>query len=150
MSEKNFEPKIIVFACNWCSYAGMDLAGTSRMQYPPNLRVIRLMCSGRLNPVFVLEAFANGADGVLITGCHPVDCHYIAGNYKTRKRYLLLRELLEQFGIEKERLRLEWISASEGEKFVKVANEFVEQIKNLGPNKFWEALRKEKMGGEEV
>lgn len=150
MPSENFEPKIVVFACNWCSYAGMDLAGTSRMQYPTNLRVIRLMCSGRLNPVFVLEALASGADGVLITGCHPVDCHYIAGNYKTRKRIMLLEKLLEQFGIEKGRVRLEWISASEGERFVDVAKEFVEQIKTLGPNKVAEALRKEKVEVEAV
>jgi len=130
----NFEPRIVVFACNWCSYAGMDLAGTSRMSYPANLRVIRLMCSGRLEPEHILYAFKAGADGVLVTGCHPGDCHYIAGNYKTRKRIRLLEQLLAQFGLEKERLRLEWISASEGELFTKVAKEFVEQIRALGPS----------------
>ncbi|PUA34268.1 MAG: methyl-viologen-reducing hydrogenase subunit delta [Candidatus Terraquivivens tikiterensis] len=138
-----FEPNIVVFACNWCSYAGMDLAGTSRIQYPSNLKVIRVMCSGRINPVFILEAFASGADGVLVTGCHPGDCHYISGNYKTRKRVMLLEKLLEQFGIEKGRLRLEWVSASEGERFASIAREFVEQIRKLGPNRISEELRKE-------
>lgn len=138
-----FEPNIVVFACNWCSYAGMDLAGTSRIQYPSNLKVIRVMCSGRINPVFILEAFASGADGVLVTGCHPGDCHYMSGNYKTRKRVMLLEKLLEQFGIEKGRLRLEWVSASEGERFASIAREFVEQIRKLGPNRILEELRKE-------
>ncbi|MCS7135612.1 MAG: hydrogenase iron-sulfur subunit [Nitrososphaerota archaeon] len=141
--EKDFEPNILVFACNWCSYAGMDLAGTSRLQYPHNLKVIRVMCSGRINPVHILEAFANGADGVLVTGCHPGDCHYISGNYKTRRRIMLLERLLEQFGVEKERLRLEWVSASEGERFANIAKEFVEQIRKLGPNRIAEKLRKE-------
>ena len=130
----NFEPRIVVFACNWCSYAGMDLAGTSRMLYPANLRVVRLMCSGRLEPKHILYAFKAGADGVLVTGCHPGDCHYIAGNYKTRKRIRLLEQLLAQFGLEKERLRLAWISASEGELFTKVAKEFIEKIRALGPS----------------
>jgi F420-non-reducing hydrogenase iron-sulfur subunit len=128
-----FEPKIVLFACNWCTYAAMDLAGTSRMKYPPNFRVIRLMCSGRVDPQFILEAFRDGADGVLVAGCHPGDCHYIEGNYKALRRMVLLRRILESLGIEKERLRLEWISAGEAVKFVKVAREMVEQIKALGP-----------------
>lgn len=128
-----FEPKIVLFACNWCTYAAMDLAGTSRMKYPPNFRVIRLMCSGRVDPQFILEAFKDGADGVLVAGCHPGDCHYIEGNYKALRRMVLLRRILESLGIEKERLRLEWISAAEAAKFVKVAREMVEQIKALGP-----------------
>lgn len=123
----------MVFACNWCSYAAMDLAGTSRMTYPPNIRVIRVMCSGRVDPQFILKAFEEGASGVLVAGCHPGDCHYIEGNYKALRRITLLKQMLESFGIEKERLRLEWISASEGEKFKKVAHEMVEQLKNLKP-----------------
>ncbi len=136
MSEKTeFEPKIVGFLCNWCSYAGADLAGVSRIQYPPNIRIIRVMCSGRVDPSFVLEAFKDGADGVLIAGCHlPSDCHYINGNYKTIQRVILLRELLKQFGIEPERLRLEWISAAEGEKFAATIKNMVNQIKALGPS----------------
>jgi F420-non-reducing hydrogenase iron-sulfur subunit len=128
-----FEPKIALFACNWCTYAALDLAGTSRMKYPPNFRVIRVMCSGRIDPQFVVEAFRDGADGVLVAGCHLGDCHYIEGNYKALRRMTLLRKMLEDLGIEKERLRLEWISASEAVKFVQVAREMVEQIKPLGP-----------------
>jgi F420-non-reducing hydrogenase iron-sulfur subunit len=128
-----FEPKIVLFACNWCAYAAMDLAGTSRMKYPPNFRVIKVMCSGRIDPQFILEAFRDGADGVLVAGCHPGDCHYIEGNYKALRRMILLRRILESLGIEKERLRLEWISAGEAAKFVNVAREMVEQIKAVGP-----------------
>ncbi len=127
------EPKIVVFACNWCSYAAMDLAGTSRMSYPPNIRVVRVMCSGRIDPQFVLKAFQEGASGVLIAGCHPGDCHYMEGNYKALRRFILLKRMLEKLGIEKERFRLEWISASEGEKFMRVANEMVEELKTLKP-----------------
>jgi F420-non-reducing hydrogenase iron-sulfur subunit len=126
-------PKIVVFACNWCSYAAMDLAGTSRMTYPPNMRVIRVMCSGRIDPQFILKAFKEGANGVLVAGCHPGDCHYMEGNYKALRRLTLLRRMLDQQGIEKERFRLEWISASEGDKFMKVANEMVEELKALKP-----------------
>ena len=136
MTEKpDFEPKIIGFLCNWCSYAGADLAGVSRIQYPPNIRIIRVMCSGRIDPAFVLEAFKNGADGVLIAGCHlPSDCHYISGNFKTLRRMTLLKIVLEQLGIEPERLRLEWISAAEGEKFAVTVKDMVNQIKALGPS----------------
>ncbi len=135
MTEKNgFEPKIIGFLCNWCSYAGADLAGVSRIQYPPNIRIVRVMCSGRIDPAFVLEAFRNGADGVLIAGCHlPADCHYISGNFKALRRVTLLRSVLRDFGIEPERLRLEWVSASEGERFAAVVRDMVEKIKTLGP-----------------
>jgi len=130
-----FEPYILGFLCNWCSYAGADLAGTSRIQYSPNLRAIRVMCSGRVDPRFVLAALKNGADGVLIAGCHPPsDCHYLTGNLKARRRYYLLLKLLDQLGIERERVRLEWISASEADKFARVVNEFTEQIRALGPN----------------
>jgi len=131
---EEFEPKIVGFLCNWCSYAGADLAGVSRIQYPPNLRIIRVMCSGRIDPAFILEAFRSGADGVLISGCHPGDCHYIAGNYKAQRRGILLKKLLEQFGVEPQRLRIEFVSASEGAKFAAVVKEMVEDIKKLGPS----------------
>jgi F420-non-reducing hydrogenase iron-sulfur subunit len=136
MTNKNgFEPKIIGFLYNWCSYAGADLAGVSRIQYPPNIRIIRVMCSGRIDPAFVLEAFKDGADGVLVAGCHlPSDCHYISGNFKALRRITLLKKALKDFGIEPERLRLEWISASEGDKFAAVVRDMVEEIQNLGPN----------------
>ena len=129
----SFEPKIVGFLCNWCSYTGADLAGTSRMKYPPNLRSIRVMCSGRVDPTFVLKAFAEGADGVLIAGCHPGDCHYIDGNMKTLRRVPLLKRILEQLGVEKDRLRLEWVSASEGERFKEVVEEMTETVRKLGP-----------------
>jgi len=131
---EEFEPKIVGFLCNWCSYAGADLAGVSRIQYPPNLRIIRVMCSGRVDPAFILEAFISGADGVLIAGCHPGDCHYIAGNYKAQRRGILLKKLLQQFGLEPQRLRIEFVSASEGAKFAAVVKEMVEDIKKLGPS----------------
>lgn len=136
MNEKNgFEPTIIGFLCNWCAYAGADLAGVSRIQYPPNIRIIRVMCSGRIDPAFVFEAFKDGADGVLVAGCHlPSDCHYISGNFKALRRITLLKRTLKEFGIEPERLRLEWISASEGDKFAAVVRDMVEKIKELGPN----------------
>ncbi len=129
----DFEPRIIAFLCNWCTYAGADLAGTSRIQYPPNTRTIRVMCSGAVDPTLVLEAFRDGADGVLIGGCHPGDCHYQSGNYKTQKRVFLLKHLMRQLGIEEERLRLEWISAAEGAKFADTVREYTEQIRALGP-----------------
>ncbi len=130
---KGFEPKILGFFCNWCSYAGADLAGVSRLKYPANLRIVRVMCSGRVEPTMVLKAFACGADGVLVAGCHPGDCHYQAGNYKTMRRIPLLERTLQQFGIEPERFRLAWISANEGQKLAQVVTEMVEQIKRLGP-----------------
>jgi F420-non-reducing hydrogenase iron-sulfur subunit len=130
-----FEPKIIGFLCNWCSYAGADLAGVSRIQYPPNIRIIRVMCSGRIDPAFVLEAFKDGADGVLVAGCHlPSDCHYISGNFKAMRRINLLKRVLKDFGIEPERLRLEWVSASEGDKWAAVVKSMVEDLKKLGPS----------------
>ena len=131
---ENFEPKIVGFCCNWCAYAGADLAGISRIQYSPNLRMIRVMCSGAIDPIYVLEAFSRGADGVFIGGCHPGDCHYMSGNYKTIKRVLLLSKFLPQCGIESERLRLEWVSAGEGKRFAQVVTDFTEEIKKLGPN----------------
>ena len=129
-----FSPKIIAFLCNWCAYAGADLAGVSRIQYPPSIRVVRVMCSGRVNPAFILEAFKSGADGVLVAGCHPGDCHYISGNYKTQRRILLLKKVLDSLGLEPERLRLEWVSASEGDRFASIVKDMTEEIKKLGPN----------------
>ncbi len=130
---EEFEPKIVAFFCNWCTYLGADLAGTSRLKYAPNARVVRVMCSGRVDPQFVLDAFAKGADGVLIGGCHPGDCHYQEGNYKALRRFKLLERMVAQMGIEPERLRLEWISAAEGERVRTVINEMVETLKRLGP-----------------
>ena len=130
-----FEPKITAFLCNWCSYAGADLAGISRIQYPPNIRVVKVMCSGRLSPLFVMKALEEGADGVWISGCHPGDCHYITGNLSARRRWMIFRELLESVGVDTRRLIFSWISASEGQKFSDTAKEVVEKIKELGPNK---------------
>lgn len=131
---ETFEPKIVGFVCNWCSYAGADLAGTSRIQYPPNVVFIRMMCSGRVDPQFVLKALKDGADGVLIGGCHYGDCHYQSGNYKTARKVTLTKKLLEDMGLEPERLRFEHISASEGNKLANVVREFTEEIRKLGPN----------------
>ncbi len=131
----SFEPRIVAFFCNWCTYTAADLAGTARLAYAPNARVVRVMCSGRIDPQFILNAFRQGADGVLIGGCHPGDCHYQEGNYKALRRITLLKSMLGQFGIEPERLRLEWISASEGDRVQKVMNELRATIKSLGPLK---------------
>jgi F420-non-reducing hydrogenase iron-sulfur subunit len=131
---QDFEPKIIAFACNWCSYAGADLAGVSRIQYPPTTRIIRVMCSGRVSPMFILEALRSGADGVLVTGCHLGDCHYLTGNEKAIRHVEMARSLLGLLGIEAERLRLEWISAAEGARFAQVVSEFTDQIRELGAN----------------
>ena len=131
---ETFEPYIVGFLCNWCGYAGADLAGTSRIQYPPNLRAIRLMCSGRVEPTFILTALKRGADGVLVVGCHPGDCHYINGNLRTERRIALLKKMLSDLGLNDKRVRLEWISAGEGEKFATVVKEFVEEIRALGTN----------------
>ena len=129
----DFEPRIVTFCCNWCSYAGADGAGVARLQMPTNFRIIRTMCSARVDPEHVLRAFSKGADGVMILGCHPADCHYIGGNYRARRRIALLRMVLEQYGFDPKRLKLEWVSASEGEKFQKTICEFVDTIKALGP-----------------
>ncbi len=135
MSETEpFEPRIIAFLCNWCTYTGADLAGTSRIQYPPNIRIIRLMCSGAVDPVYVLKALLEGADGVLIGGCHPGDCHYQSGNYKARRRVAILHSTLEQLGLDPERVWLRWISASEGRRFAETVTEMVNLIKEKGPN----------------
>jgi F420-non-reducing hydrogenase iron-sulfur subunit len=132
MSEE-FEPKIVAFFCNWCTYLAADLAGTSRIKYASNAEVVRVMCSGRIDVQFILKAFAKGADGVLIGGCHPGDCHYQEGNYKALRRYRLVKRLIRQMGIEEERVRLEWISAAEGDRVRVVINEMVENLKRLGP-----------------
>lgn len=131
-----FEPKILAFCCNWCSYTGADLAGVSRLQYPPNVRIIRVMCSGMVHPNLVINALTKGADGVIMCGCHPGDCHYIDGNMKAEKRADAIELMLEDFGLEEERYRLEWVSASEGPKFAKVMQEMVDTIRELGPSPY--------------
>ena len=130
----SFEPKIVAFLCNWCTYAGADLAGTSRYQYPPNVRVIRVMCSSRINPAFILNALLEGADGVLVSGCHPGECHYTSGNYMARRRLVLMRRMLEYMGIHPDRFRMSWVSASEGAKWAEVVREVTAAVKVLGPN----------------
>ncbi len=132
---EEFKPLIVAFCCNWCSYAGADLAGTSRLNYPANIKIIRVPCSCRVNINFVLRAFQNGADGVVIAGCHPGDCHYSTGNYHTRRRFSLITNLAEYIGIEKERFKVDWISAAEGNKFATVMNDILEDVYKLGPNK---------------
>jgi len=134
--EDAFEPLIVSFCCNWCSYAGADLAGVSRLQYPPNIRIVRVMCSGMVHPNLVMDAFTKGADGILICGCHPGDCHYKEGNLKAEKRADAIILMLEDFGLEEARFRLEWVSASEGPKFAQVAREFTKKIKELGPSPY--------------
>ena len=139
---EEFEPKIVGFLCNWCTYTGADLAGVSRLQYPPNFIPIRVMCTGSVDPAYVIKTLLEGADAVLIGGCHPGDCHYISGNYKARRRITLLKGILERLGFDEKRLRLEWISASEGQKFADTVNEMVREIRELGPNpikKEWSA-----------
>jgi len=132
---ESFEPQILVFCCNWCSYAGADLAGVSRFQYPPNIRIVRVMCSGRVEPTFILNAFKNGIDGVLITGCHIGDCHYISGNEYAQVRMEHLKKLLKSLGIEEDRFRLHWISASEGKQFAELITDFTDSVKKLGESK---------------
>ena len=135
-TSEGFEPKIIGFLCNWCSYTGADLAGVSRLQYPPNFIPIRVMCTGAVDPVYVIKALLEGADAVLIAGCHPGDCHYLSGNYKARRRVSILKKLMEDIGLEERRVRLECISASEGQKFADTVNEMVKETKEMGPNPF--------------
>ena len=130
-----WQPRIVAFLCNWCSYAGADLAGVSRLQYPPNIRVIRVPCSGRINPLFVAKALQSGADGVLVSGCHPGDCHYISGNYYARRKFALTSKLLELIGIEPERVHFTWVSAAEGPRFAAVIKEVTEQVTKVGPAK---------------
>jgi len=136
MAGNDFEPLIIALCCNWCSYAGADLAGVSRIQYPPNVRIIRVMCSGMVHPNLVIDALTKGADGVLMCGCHPGDCHYLEGNLKAEARAEAIKLMLQDFGIEEERFRLEWVSASEGPRFAQVVTEMTEEIKQLGPSPY--------------
>ena len=140
-TNKEFRPHIVAFCCNWCSYAGADLAGTNRLSYPADVKIIRVPCSCRINPMFVLKAFGRGADGVIICGCHPGDCHYTSGNYFARRRMTVLFSLLDYLGIEKERTRVEWVSAAEGQKFAETMNSFVDTVTKLGPNKRLEDIR---------
>lgn len=142
MSEGTFEPKIIAFLCNWCSYRAADLAGTSRTPYPPNVRAIRVMCSGRVDPAFVIEAFSRGADGVILAGCHPGECHYLEQNYKAMRRYAMLRHSLRSLGIEGRRLRLVWASAAEGHQLAQAFTSITEEVRELGPLD-WSATRRE-------
>ena len=139
--KKEYVPNIVAFCCNWCSYAGADLAGSSRLSYPANVKIIRVPCSCRVNPMFVLKAFQRGADGVILCGCHPGDCHYVTGNYYTRRRMALLFSFLNYLGIEKERTRVEWVSAAEGARFSAVMNDFVKTVAALGENKRLTDLR---------
>ena len=138
---ENFEPVIVAFCCNWCSYAGADLSGTNRLNYPTNVKIIRVPCSCRVNPMFILRAFQRGADGVILCGCHPGDCHYTSGNYFTRRRITLLYSMLDFLGIERNRTRLEWVSAAEGAKFAATMEQFTADVKALGPNRRLEDLR---------
>jgi F420-non-reducing hydrogenase iron-sulfur subunit len=131
--QADWEPKIIAFLCNWCSYAGADLAGVSRIQYPPNVRIVRVPCSSRVNPLYIIKSIQHGADGVLVSGCHPGDCHYISGNYYARRRFALLKSMLEFVGIEPGRVNFSWVSAADGEKFARVVRDVVETVKALGP-----------------
>ncbi|MEW6717197.1 MAG: hydrogenase iron-sulfur subunit [Chloroflexota bacterium] len=140
MMSEAFEPVIVGFLCNWCSYRAADLAGTARIHYAPNMRDIRVMCSGRVDPQFVLKAFREGADGVMIAGCHPGECHYIEGNIKALRRYMLLKQMLRQLGIEEERLQLVWASASEGTVLAEAVNQMTEQIRTLGPLNWHETV----------
>lgn len=136
MGNNDFEPLIVGLCCNWCSYAGADLAGVSRLQYPPNIRIIRVMCSGMVHPSLVIDALTKGADGVIMCGCHPGDCHYLDGNLKAQARADAIYLMLDDFGIERDRFKLEWVSASEGPKFAQVMREFTEQVKKLGPSAY--------------
>ncbi|MBM3136656.1 MAG: hydrogenase iron-sulfur subunit [Chloroflexi bacterium] len=130
---ETFEPKIVSFLCNWCSYAGADLAGTSRIEYPQNIRIIRVPCSGRVDPLFVVKAFLDGADGVMVLGCHPGDCHYQQGNYHAQRRYLVMHKLMDFIGVESDRLYIDWVSASEGKRFAEVVTNFTQRVRKIGP-----------------
>ena len=143
MAKEKWEPKIVAFVCNWCTYTGADLAGTSRLKYPANTKIIRVMCSGSIDPVFILKAFERGADGILVSGCHPNDCHYNAGNFHARRRWDFFHELLDFIGIEKNRLQFSWISASEGKKFADVIAKVTNDIRALGPFKEYQKMNSE-------
>jgi len=133
MADEKFEPKIVAFLCKWCSSAGSDLAGVSRMQYPPNVVPIQVMCSGSVSPLYIFNAFKKGADGVLVSGCHPGDCHYIKGNFYARRRIALVKDMLEFIGLEPERFQMSWVSAAEGTKYTQIITDFVDVLKPLGP-----------------
>ncbi|MEA3347058.1 MAG: hydrogenase iron-sulfur subunit [Candidatus Auribacterota bacterium] len=133
--KEDFEPRMVGFLCHWCSYHAADLAGTSRMKYQPNIKSVKVMCSSRVDPMFVIKAFMLGADGVMVAGCHPGDCHYQEGNYHARRRFAVINKIFEKLGLETERLKLAWISASEGQKFAKITDDFVNDVKKIGPNK---------------
>jgi len=137
VTDENWEPKIIAFLCNWCSYAGADLAGVSRIQYPPNVRVVRVPCSGRINPLFILKSLQVGWDSVLVSGCHPGDCHYISGNYYARRKFSVLNDLLEFMGIDKGRVNFSWVSAAEGAAFANIIEKVTEKTRKLGPNRLF-------------
>ena len=141
-SSDSFEPKIVAFVCNWCTYAGADLAGTSRLKYATNVRIIRLPCTGRIDPHFIIKAFEQGADGVLVSGCHPGDCHYTSGNYHARRRFTMFRELMEFMGLEMDRLQFSWVSAAEGAKWTQVVDDVVKNVRKLGPNTRYSGLKK--------
>ena len=134
-NKQNWDPKIVAFLCNWCSYAGADLAGVSRMQYAPNIRIIRVPCSGRINPLHIISALRGGADGILVSGCHPGDCHYISGNLTARRKFSMLKNFFEHVGICPERVQFSWVSAAEGARFASLVDKVVEDIKKIGPNK---------------
>lgn len=134
IDQKDWEPKILAFLCNWCSYAGADLAGVSRIQYPPSIRVVRVPCSGRINPFFIIRALLDGWDGVMVSGCHPGDCHYISGNLVARRRFAVLKEFLEFYGIDPNRVNFMWASAAEGERFAQLVTKVTEMVKEIGPN----------------
>ncbi len=143
MSEQKFEPHIIAFVCNWCTYTGADLAGTSRLKYQPNVKLIKLPCTGRIDPVMIIKAFEKGADGVLVSGCHPGDCHYNAGNFHARRRWIMFHQLMDYIGIDSSRLHFSWVSASEGRKFVDVVNGFTDKVRAKGPFVKYQELNKE-------
>lgn len=139
-ADAGFEPKIVAFVCTWCTYTGADLAGTSRLQMPSNVRIVRLNCSSRVNPLFVMKAFERGADGVIVSGCHPGDCHYSTGNYYTRRRFAIFRELIDFMGVDDRRLTMSWVSASQGGKWRDVVSEAIARVKDVGPfNRFSQA-----------
>jgi len=140
-NDSEWRPKIVAFLCNWCSYAGADLAGVSRMQYPPDIRIIRVPCSGRINPLYILSALHRGADGVLVSGCHPGDCHYISGNLVARRKFAMLKEFLQHVGIEPERVHFSWVSASEGARFAGLVQKVVEDVRRVGPSKMLAVMK---------
>jgi len=143
MEESNWEPKVVGFLCHWCSYAGADLSGSARLEYPHNIRIIRIPCSGRVDPLFILRALQNGVDGVLVSGCHPGDCHYQSGNFHARRKFAVIKRLLEYVGIEPERVQFSWVAASEGPKMAKVIGEFVEGVRRIGPNRLFKDDKKD-------